>query len=250
MFNFDSDKFITKVLHSVAGLATQIAFIDKTGITPIGILLDIGDGTCRDLLNNKFDLSWFNHILISHGHYDHMGGLYSFLGMKRMLGHEKKITIIYPKDSIEVENSINAFENSYTDSIPFTIKKIPLDIQDKAEIKVENDLFIKYFPVIHRGSTLKPGVLPTIPACAFQVYSEKELFKVAFSGDTGPTNILYEVFSSDVDVGFIEASHPDDSWVNDKIHRYHLTELEALEFSKYCKKSVIIHKLPPYILKK
>ena len=107
MFEFNTDELFIKPLFSIAGLATQLVVLDKKSEAPFGILLDIGDGTCRDILDNHLDFTWFNHILISHGHYDHMGGLYSFLGVKRMLGETHPITIIYPEKCIEVENLLS-----------------------------------------------------------------------------------------------------------------------------------------------
>ena len=177
-----------------------------------------------------------------------MGGLYSFLGVKRMLGETHPITIIYPEKCIEVENCIMALKNNYPDSLPYTINLIPVSTFEISEQKLSDKIIIKSFPVLHRGSTLTPRVLPTIPACGYQVYFANHDFKIAFSGDTAPTPILYELFSSDVDLGFIENTHPDDSWVKDKVNRFHLTKAEALEFSKNCKKTILTHSLPSHVL--
>lgn len=245
---YDTEDFFVKPLFSIAGLATQLVFLKKYGSKPKGILLDVGDGTCRDILDNKLDFLWFNHICISHGHYDHMGGLYSFLGLKRMLGSEDLVQIIYPEDCIEVENCVKTFQENYSDSIPFKIKLTAVSASKKTSININDDLIITSFPVQHRGSTLKPGVLPLIPACGFQIFSITKNFRIAFSGDTAPCDILYDLFSSDVDIGFIESTHPNDDWVKDKVNRFHLTESEALEYSKNCKKTEIIHTLPPHLL--
>ena len=250
MFEYNTDDAFIKPLFSTAGLATQLVILDKHSNPPVGILLDIGDGTCRDILDNHLDFTWFNHIIISHGHYDHMGGLYSFLGVKRMLGDNQTITIMYPAKCIEVENCIKTLKGNYPDSLPYEIKLVPTSTSDVTEHTVLDQIRIKSFPVLHRGSTLTPGVLPLIPACGYQVHLLTPNLKIAFSGDTAPTPILYDLFSSDVDFGFIETTHPDDSWVKDKINRFHLTEAEALDFSKNCKQAILIHTLPPHILNK
>lgn len=249
MFEYATDKVFIKPLFSIAGLATQIIALDKSCTPPVGLLLDIGDGTCRDILDQGLDFTWINTIVITHGHYDHMGGLYSFLGLKRMLGDTQTISIYYPAKTVEVENVVKTFQNNNSNSIPYSISLNPLSTHDPTEQKVNDSFFLKSFPVVHRGSTLTPGVLPLIPACGYQVSLLRHNLKIAFSGDTAPTPVLYDLFSSDIDFGFIENSHPDDSWVKDKVNRFHLTTSEAKDFSKNCKKAILIHSLPPHLLK-
>lgn len=248
-FEYKTDELFIKPLFSIAGLATQLVILDKTSDPPFGVLLDIGDGTCRDILDSELDFTWFNHILITHGHYDHMGGLYSFLGLKRMLGDKQTISIVYPEKCKEVENIIKTFKANNGETIPFEVKLIPISTEVPTDHSLSEHIAIRSFPALHRGSTLSPGVLPIIPACSYQIQLNDQNFKVAFSGDTAPNPMLYDVFGSDVDLGFIENTHPDDSWVKDKVNRFHLTKAEALEYSKHCKQTILIHGLPPHILK-
>ena len=78
-----------QVLYSKAGIATQILVRNSL----IFLLLDIGDGIIRDLLENgvKIPITKPVHIFITHGHYDHCGGLYSFLGFLRMLNYDQSV---------------------------------------------------------------------------------------------------------------------------------------------------------------
>ena len=250
LFNYENDSVFVKVFFSIAGLATQIIAVNKK-CDSTAILIDIGDGSTRDILasRNEVDFSNINTVAITHGHYDHMGGLYSFLGIKRMLGFQGIITIIYPENCIEVINIIQAFTSSYPDTIPYTIKEIPLTVESKSEINLDC-FMLESYPVSHRGSTLKLGATDPIPALGYKIIIKKAGFIFSYSGDTSPNEGLYDLFTPDVDIGFIEATHPDDSWISDKINRYHLTEAEANEYSKNCKKSVIIHSLPEHIRKK
>ena len=249
MFEYSTDKVFIKPLFSIAGLATQIILLDRSCNPPVGLLLDVGDGTCRDILDQGLDFTWINTIVISHGHYDHMGGLYCFLGVKRMLGDTHSVSIYYPAKTFQVEKVVTIFQDNYPDSIPFSISMIPVPSDELSNQLINESFFLKSFPVVHRGSTLTPGVLPLIPACGYQVTLLKHNLKIAFSGDTAPTPVLYDLFSPDVDFGFIENSHPDDSWVKDKVNRFHLTTSEAQEFSKNCKKVILVHSLPSHLLK-
>lgn len=248
MFNFETKNLIVNLLYSSGGIATQIVYIDKSENSPNGILMDIGDGTVRDILANHFNLDWFNYILLTHGHIDHIGGLLSFLGAKRMLGTTHELTIVHPKKMREIEDLINVFHKINPELVKFKITLIPCSISEVSEIRINSSTMIKSFPVIHKSSTRIKGEFKNIPALGFQIHSIKQNFTVAYSGDTGPTPMLYNLFNSNVDIAFIEATNPDDSWNNDKNNRSHLTEQEALEFTKNCKQRILIHKLLPKLL--
>jgi ribonuclease BN (tRNA processing enzyme) len=57
-----------EVLYSRAGIGTQILVSSNGG----DVLLDVGDGTLRDLLSKEdgYDLSRLKGALITHGHCD------------------------------------------------------------------------------------------------------------------------------------------------------------------------------------
>lgn len=60
-----------KVLYSKAGVATQILI----STLECDILVDVGDGTLRDLLEPDYDFEQLKAVAITHGHFDHVGGL-------------------------------------------------------------------------------------------------------------------------------------------------------------------------------
>ena len=61
--------------------------------------------------------------------------------------------------------------------------------------------------------------------------------------------MLNQLFNSTIDLAFVEVTNPDSSWNNDESNRSHLTEKKTLEYTKNCKKRVLIHKLPDLFLK-
>ena len=146
MFTWAKDDIIVKVLHSVAGLGTQILISQKLGQNSEknnnikeenGILFDIGDGTCRDIIKIGYNLKFINIIAISHGHYDHCGGLWSLLGIQRMLGRTTPLTCIYPKGAKEISILIDNFNLVYKDSLPYKINEIQVSRMDKTNIEFD-----------------------------------------------------------------------------------------------------------------
>ena len=197
----------------------------------------------------RYDLKLINIIAFSHGHYDHCGGLWSLLGIQRMLGRTTPLTCIYPKGAKEISILIKNFKLIYKKSLPFKIKEIEVSSLDKTTAEFDFLEFVSY-PVKHHDFTLGFGVGPQIPALGFKLKSLISQTTVAYSGDTGPTDVLFELFNDDVDLALIEATHPNKSWISDKQNRYHLTENEALHYSNRAKDAKLIHKLPAHIIHK
>jgi ribonuclease BN (tRNA processing enzyme) len=231
-------KIHVDILYSIAGLATQILIKKLDDL--YSFLIDCGDGTTRDIVNSGIDFNKLLGVAITHGHYDHCSGLHSLLGFLRMIGRVDDFYIIYPDGCIEVEGMIKNFQTCYQESIPFTIVSKKISSQSET-FKIKEFLTLKAVQVIHYGSTLKYGIGTRIAALGYEITVNN--LKIAYSGDTGPTDTLKTIFTEKTDLGIIEATHPDDSWVKDKKNRYHLTEKEAKEYTSVCRDQIIIHKL-------
>ncbi|MCG3220954.1 MAG: MBL fold metallo-hydrolase [Candidatus Heimdallarchaeota archaeon] len=219
-----------KVLCSYAGLATQILVNEI--VTDNNLLIDVGDGILRDFLD--LPRKYFENIravLITHGHFDHVGGLFSLLSFFRMINRKDKLTLICPRNVVELQGIIKTFRDSYTDSIPFLLDIIEID----SEIVLDS-VKVTPFAVQHRGSIIGGGELPDIPTLGFILTKEEE--RVLYTGDTGFFENL-KTYINGVDFALIEGTN------EVKGSTYHMSIPEAEELGKLAKNYLIIHRLPP-----
>jgi len=105
------------VMYSKAGIATQILI----STLECDILVDVGDGTLRDLLEIDYEFDRLKAIIITHGHFDHMGGLWTILGFLRMIGRTSDLVLIAPCSCSEVKNLVEGFTAVYSDAMPFQV---------------------------------------------------------------------------------------------------------------------------------
>ncbi|MGD2249986.1 MAG: MBL fold metallo-hydrolase [Candidatus Methanofastidiosia archaeon] len=222
------------VLFSKAGVATQIV-LDN-------ILVDVGDGTLRDLLAAEYDLEDLDIIVITHGHYDHMGGLQSLLGYLRMIGRTSLLTIVHP-GACEVDALIAGFHKCYKGTIPYQIKVV--HAEDRKMYTFDSAKIQPFF-VQHAGSTAQ-GVLSPIPAAGYRIYKDDKIYAV--TGDSGMCEPL-KILISGADTAFIEAT-----WTKERKEKLtkkygdieedmltvHLSEEQAHELGRLAKNYVIIH---------
>ena len=222
------------VLYSRAGIATQIVINN--------VLVDIGDGTLRDLLAVEYDFETLDVIVITHGHYDHVGGLHTLLGYLRMIGRKKTLKILHP-GACEVNTLVGGFENCYGDTIPFEIDLVC--VEDRKMYYFGN-VRIQPFFVSHAGSTAQ-GIMPSIPATGYRIFLEDRI--VAVTGDSCMCEALKELVSG-ADTAFIEATWTEERKemltkkygdMESDILSVHLSVEQAEGLGKLAKEYVLIH---------
>ena len=220
-----------QVLYSLAGIATQILITENEFI----LLLDIGDGIVRDLddVEIEFPINKQIHIFITHGHYDHCGGLFSFLGFLRMIGHTHPVTIYAPEKCIEVKSIVDSFLNIYKSTIPYPLKDIYLVAG--MSIKVTEFIEVVCYQMKHRGSIVNLGPLAPIPALGYAIFREEEKW-LSYTGDTG-YDIEVENLVKNSTFAYIEATNKSGS-----VSSYHLSPEEAHELGRLAKDYSLIHK--------
>ena len=104
-------------------------------------------------------------VVLTHGHFDHMGGLHSLLGFLRMVGRTKPLPILGPPGSPEIWGAVAAFQSYYTDT-PFEIRCV--EMKDRQTVEVEG-VTIQAFHVVHCGSIATGKVLDQIPATGYRI---------------------------------------------------------------------------------
>ncbi len=226
--NWQKDNFSIKIFCSIPNIATGILI--KAG--PSHFVVDPGDGILRDLnkeIGTKKILD-ISDIFVTHGHHDHVGGVWALLTYLRVMHKTTPLSIYYPKGCVEIESIYNAFKKVYAKSTSYQInlKKIeePKSFKSKKVI-------IKPFPVVHK-EYLHDGVTTRqVPALGYKFTYEGS--KICYGGDTAYCEDLVKN-AKGADLAIIEAGHEDDT--PDEMH---MTLTEAKTIGKSAKEYFLVH---------
>jgi len=221
----------TTVLYSQAGVATQILIFTGENY----FIVDVGDGTLRDLLCRKIDFRKIKGIFLTHGHYDHISGLYALLGHFRVIERREAINIYFPQRCKEAHQLILAFKNSYSD-ISFIIQTH--EVKGGDEVKIE-DLKVKIYQMRHYAAVGVNRILHPDPAVGYRFIYKGE--SVAISGDTGICPGLKKLVQG-ADLALIDSTLNKDEETKELLEKLHLSKEKAEEIGKLAKKYVLIHR--------
>ncbi len=219
--------FSIKIFCSIPNIATGILL--KAGETHF--VIDPGDGILRDLSREigVKNLLGISNVFVTHGHHDHVGGVWSLLTYLRVMQKKTPLTIYYPAGCVEIESIFNAFEQVYSSSITY---KITLKAIKKINRFVTKKVSVKPFPVIHKEH-LSQGGTRKVPALGYN-FSFNGM-TICYGGDTAYCNDLVN-HARNSDLAVLEAGHDEET--PDEMH---MTMEEAVSIGKSAKKYFLVH---------
>jgi ribonuclease BN (tRNA processing enzyme) len=225
---WNKDDFSIKIFCSIPNIATGILL--KAGSSHF--IIDPGDGILRDLnkeLGTKNILN-ISDIFVSHGHHDHVGGVWSILTYLRVMNKISPLTIYFPRGCVEIGSIYNAFRKVYSKTISYKINLMELNHTKTFKRK---SVLIKPFPVLHK-EYLRDGVKTRqVPAFGYKfIYRGK---KICYGGDTAYCRELVSS-AKNSDLAILEAGHNDAT--SDEMH---MTIAEAKSIGKTAKKYFLVH---------
>jgi ribonuclease Z len=217
-----------KILFSSSAIATQILISNLNN----DILVDVGDGTLRDLTAKKYNFSRLRGILITHEHMDHYSGLPSLIHFINLLNSTRNLVIIAPKP-IKRLTKLIGFPPLYR-KLNFQIKLHEVIPRRKIKLSTFN---ILPFKVDHVEA-------PSLGYCI----TDKDGYKVVISGDTRKCKALIDQVNN-ADLAVIESTYENKFSENAKLHG-HMIRSDAKKIGSKARKSIFIHKTNMYYYNK
>ena len=226
---WQKNNFSIKIFCSIPNIATGILI--RAG--EANFVVDPGDGILRDLnteIGTKSILS-ISDVFITHGHHDHVGGVWSFLTYLRVMHKKTPLSIYYPKGCVEIESIYKAFMKVYSNSLSYKINLI--EIKGYKNFKSKK-VTIRPFPVIHKEYTSNGDTTRQVPAIGYKFTFDNS--KICYGGDTAYCDALVEQAKGS-DLAIIEAGHEDDTPDDDM----HMTIKEAKSIGESAKEYFLVH---------
>ena len=172
------------------------------------ILVDCGDGAMGQLTRAGIDFRNVHHIVLSHHHFDHIGGLFACFGKNMMLQRTRTLTVYGPKGTKRIVDAL-----ALACDVPFEIgfgipgKGLPhprefievVEIVPGDVVEIE-DIKVSCCENTHYRSEREIG---KDGAISLSLRFDAPDRSIVFTGDTGPC-IGVEKFASGADILFGE----------------------------------------------
>ncbi len=226
--NWKKNDLSIKIFCSIPNVATGILLKGGNNY----FVVDPGDGILRDLnqeIGMKQILS-ISDIFVTHGHHDHVGGVWSLLTYMRVMNKTTPLSIHFPRGCVEIESIHNAFMKVYSKTIPYLINLKEIGHPKKFKSK---NITVRPFPVVHK-EYLHDGITTRqVPALGYSFTFDGT--KICYGGDTAYCeDLVREAKGSDLAI--VEAGHEDDT--PDDMH---MTMKEAKSIGESAKEYYMVH---------
>lgn len=204
---WQKDDMYLEIFCSIPNVATGIVLSTDHSL----FVIDPGDGILRDLNKNfeKDEILQISDIFISHGHHDHIGGLWALLTYLNIMEKTTTLNIHYPLGSIEITAILKAFMDVYKNDLPYDII---LNVIVKDSPFKRRKINIQPFEVEHYDDEKAGKKAIRVPSLGFKfLYNKKS---IVYGGDTAYCENIVK-YAKGSDLAIIEAGAEDES---DKTH--------------------------------
>ena len=178
------------------------------------ILVDCGDGAPEQLAKANVPIRSVTAVVISHHHFDHIGGLFALLGLRFQAVPPPVLTVYGPPGTKRLVDGLVAamqVEADFDSAGPGAPHRNPADTVKVIEIGDGDHLKIGGIPVTVRSNSHYSIPADSPLAKRFQSLSFRFDLpdrSIVYTGDTGPSKNVEEL-SKGADVLFSEIIDPD-----------------------------------------